>query len=109
MKTFLAAILFVAFASTVHAAKISFTKVSDVETHYNIIHLPKDVTKAPVSYIRSAPVGPAVSFDIPGVPGDCYAVSAINRGGPSPWTFVDCIPEPAAIVPATPGEFVVAP
>jgi hypothetical protein len=91
----LVAIIAVAsFTPSAGAATLTFTNTSIETLWFSIMQIQADVTKDPISYIRKHPnpgtVG-QVTIDIPGVAGDCYSVTAIDRDGPSAWSNRACL------------------
>lgn len=87
------------------AATLTFNNTAANATWFSIMQIQADTAKLPIVYVRAHPapgvVGP-VTLDLPGAPGDCYLVTAINREGPSAWSNKACLPLPAGALPSEP-------
>ena len=107
MKTVLATVLFLAWATAAMAATVSWQDNSDNETTFKIYR----ATTAISQFVEVGSVGAnMITFvDPAGAPGNCWRVTAANSAGESQPSNVACLPQPVIIIPLSPTGTAVTP
>lgn len=81
------------------AATLTFFNTSNETLWFSVTQILADKTKLPVVYVRAHPnpgTQGLVTLDLPGLPGDCFWIQALDRDGPSAPSTRTCVPADGA-------------